>query len=885
MIVAFPISLNDQDLALKNVQWWNELGGCRGHDCLFVADSRCQQASAVMEELKKCFDNVYNFPARAEINGWPEGANYMFRTVTAWMGNTPKWKYFMWMEPDAIPLKRGWLNGIEAEYKLCGKPFMGDRVQVENIPLHMSGVGVYPNPLHAYAGEAYRAQDIAWDMAGREQIIPQAHFTKLIEHAWKHPSFKDESELSTQIRPEAILFHASKDGSLITLLQGKQRGKQLASNMAQPETQKEPDKPGSPSLITSAKAPGGTKSSMASASGGATCDIFIRTYPGDYPWLEYCLQSISKFCSGFRKLWIITPQVNPQPEGSLLLADGSLLPVQWKQMNDETEDGYLAQQITKLYADVITDYQPDYILHVDSDVIFTKPTTPGDFMEDGKVVWLMTPYKDIETPWQPVTEKFMGEPVEFEFMRRFPIMVPRWVYPRVREFCHIRHDMILSNYVQMQPHRAFSEFNVLGAYCYKYHHDKFHFQNTLFRDLPVESAKQFHSWSGITPEVKKELNAIFGVDGGASQPTAGAGETATGGSSSLPPGVKELKNGLWVIEGDTHISKWIEQQDRLDHDQNSLPFILPLIKEGDVVVDAGAFVGDHTIAYSKAVGKTGIVHAFEPNPVAYQCLMHNLRGCSNVICHDVGLSNVSGSVPLSGNNNNHGGCYIGEHMKLADVPVQSLDEWFYCAKIDLIKFDIEGSEVEALIGAQKLIERCHPTMVIEVNQVALERQGNTVGQLFAILESHGYEWKIMQENCCATDPMYDIICAHTPPEVFDRGKGERGFTRCSSEPPPVATFSAREQIQQHIERLKGFAESSPQNKAHVMQLLVYAGLRNPRKKKKNETTHQVKTNIPCGSSTGVASKKSTAQGKGKHPGRNHKRPGLVSAQGPEKGEA
>src|SRR4029077_15368396 len=136
-------------------------------------------------------------------------------------------KYFLWIEPDVVPLVPDWATILETEFKegvKKGKRFMGDRVLVENVPEHMSGFGVYPPPLSIFAGPAYLSQDIAWDCFAAPEIVPKAHFTKLIQHAWKHPAFTDPHELETQIRPEAVLFHASKDGSLIELLRKKRGG-------------------------------------------------------------------------------------------------------------------------------------------------------------------------------------------------------------------------------------------------------------------------------------------------------------------------------------------------------------------------------------------------------------------------------------------------------------------------------------------------------------------------------------------------------------------------------------------------------------------------------------------------------------------------------------
>jgi hypothetical protein len=161
VILVYPFSLRDIDLALKNAKWINELGGCKGHECLCIYDTRCDPGvvEQIGAELLKGFDKVYRLIADAK-DGWPEGANYLFARSATWLQNKLQYPYLFWMEPDAITLTPGWLDKLEAEYKRAGKPFMGDRVEVEDIPLHMSGVGIYQNPIYMLAGEAYRAHDL-----------------------------------------------------------------------------------------------------------------------------------------------------------------------------------------------------------------------------------------------------------------------------------------------------------------------------------------------------------------------------------------------------------------------------------------------------------------------------------------------------------------------------------------------------------------------------------------------------------------------------------------------------------------------------------------------------------------------------------------------------
>lgn len=864
MICVFPFSLRDQDLALKNAQWINELGGCHGHEVVVCYDVRCaaETVEAIGQEMLKAFDKVYRLKAEAAIDGWPEGANYLFRLVSAWLAEKRQWPYFFWMEPDAIPLSKGWLDVIEEAHKHGGKPFTGDRVEVriadKEVPLHMSGIAVYPNPIYIYAGEAYRAAEVAWDMAAKDQIVPQANFTKLIEHAWQHPSFTSLHELETQIRPEAVIFHSSKDGSLIDLLQKKLSPGNNLKVKADSTQQKDREEPRSPGEI-----PHWSKSQDETMT-NPIYDIFIRTYAPDYDWLRYCIQAIDKFASGFRKIWIVSP--NNPPLWMLDRANEEAgIRIEWKIMNDETTDGYLAQQITKLYADTLTGYEPDYILHVDSDVIFTRPCTPQDFFQGERLIWYYTPYSAIATPWQPIMEKFMGVvPMPYEFMRRFPMMMPKWMYPKLREFAFRLHRQPIGDYIKRQGLREFSEFNALGCYAYFHHKEEFDWVDTTTTPIPQPMAKQFHSWSGITDQVKAEIETILrGGEAARSRADPGSSTATPGLSPSSPPSqIKVLSNGLWVLKGD-QISEWVEQEGRLDHDQNFLPDILPHIKQGGTVIDIGAHIGDHTIAYAR---KAGRVFAFEPNPVSFQCLAHNLAQEKNdhVILCDVALGDRTAWVPLSGNNGQPGGGYIGEHMKVADVLMRPLDQ--YEIEPDFIKIDVEGYELNVLQGGEQTINTHHPVMVIEINSGALKRQGRLDYDIFKWLKEHDYGFSIIQKNCSWGDPLYDILCtskrggesnaiekrkitegserehpgipqgenipAHAGEVWANAGEPaghSSGHGTAAEEPEPITL----ENLRDYIERLKAFADSSKVNKQMVMQRLVYAKLKEPNKYRKD----------------------------------------------------
>src|SRR4029078_12258643 len=122
MILAIAFCERDQDLMLENIRWWNELGGCKGHKAVLWRDRRTNLdiAKEIQAEAFKCFDDVLVFTAGAEIDGWPEGANYFMRIASGYLQNRKDCRYFLWMEPDAIPITPGWMDRLEAEYKSSG---------------------------------------------------------------------------------------------------------------------------------------------------------------------------------------------------------------------------------------------------------------------------------------------------------------------------------------------------------------------------------------------------------------------------------------------------------------------------------------------------------------------------------------------------------------------------------------------------------------------------------------------------------------------------------------------------------------------------------------------------------------------------------------------
>lgn len=136
-----------------------------------------------------------------------------------------------------------------------------------------------------------------------------------------------------------------------------------------------------------------------------------------------------------------------------------------------------------------------------------------------------------------------------------------------------------------------------------------------------------------------------------------------------------------------------------------------VVKEGNVVVDLGANIGYYSLLAARLVGSKGRVYAFEPEPTNYSLLLKNieLNGYHNIIPVSKAVSNAVGTVRLFLDNQDTGAhtiCEPGKKGKSIEVESVTLDEFFKDRepRIDVIKMDIEGAEMSALVGMDRILK-------------------------------------------------------------------------------------------------------------------------------------------------------------------------------------
>ena len=170
---------------------------------------------------------------------------------------------------------------------------------------------------------------------------------------------------------------------------------------------------------------------------------------------------------------------------------------------------------------------------------------------------------------------------------------------------------------------------------------------------------------------------------------------------------------------------------------------------GAVFVDLGANEGYFTVLASRLVGPQGIVIAVEPQSRLQGVITANLEAnnCRNVRLVKAVVSSRTERVNLALTSAiNNGSSSLFKHTKypLPTEEVQSftLGDLFASIEVkrcDLMKMDIEGSEYDALTGAQEVLKRgIIRLMTIEVHDSILERRGLSWNRAHEVILECGY---------------------------------------------------------------------------------------------------------------------------------------------------
>ncbi len=174
-----------------------------------------------------------------------------------------------------------------------------------------------------------------------------------------------------------------------------------------------------------------------------------------------------------------------------------------------------------------------------------------------------------------------------------------------------------------------------------------------------------------------------------------------------------------------------------------------LVRKGDVAIDIGANLGYYTRPLADIVGVEGAVYAVEPVPVIFSVLERNVRGYRNVHLMNYALGKEECDVEMANDSVAEVG-YFGTGRNFVSEGALSKSAVRFTARmrrgsdlfgglerIDFIKCDIEGYERVVMPELRTLIERHHPTVLIETD-------GETRHEIIEMFSEMGYRAYILE---------------------------------------------------------------------------------------------------------------------------------------------
>lgn len=205
--------------------------------------------------------------------------------------------------------------------------------------------------------------------------------------------------------------------------------------------------------------------------------LFCVTYRKDFEWFGYLAKTYSRFATGWDQFICAVPEQDAELFRPVCDQHG----ISVYSYNDwPTGKTFLRHMDIKCRADEIVSSEVESIYHIDSDCVFTKPCTPADWVDSGRLTLPYMEYSICEarqTPtdiallrWKSSVESAVGGPSYKETMRCLPIAHRKEVYGETRNEVFLHTGVPFSDYLfhcRNEYPQTFCEFNTLGEIAWR----------------------------------------------------------------------------------------------------------------------------------------------------------------------------------------------------------------------------------------------------------------------------------------------------------------------------------------------------------------------------------------------------------------------------------
>lgn len=206
-----------------------------------------------------------------------------------------------------------------------------------------------------------------------------------------------------------------------------------------------------------------------------------------------------------------------------------------------------------------------------------------------------------------------------------------------------------------------------------------------------------------------------------------------------------------------------------DYEPQTFMFFRENLKGGETVLDIGGHIGLFAVVTSRLVGDTGKVFTFEPTPFTRSVMKQviELNGCSkNVEIRGEAVSSKCGKTVFfdTGDSISNANSLVKTERSVREIPITliSVDEVVKerNLKVDCLKIDVEGAELDLLIGAKETFLGQRPVARLGLHPPAIVQNGQTLEEIWQVLAD--YKLQVIFDGEPAEKEWF---CSQ--PELFD----------------------------------------------------------------------------------------------------------------------
>jgi FkbM family methyltransferase len=207
-----------------------------------------------------------------------------------------------------------------------------------------------------------------------------------------------------------------------------------------------------------------------------------------------------------------------------------------------------------------------------------------------------------------------------------------------------------------------------------------------------------------------------------------------------------------------------------EYEPETFRFFHENLKPGQTVLDIGAHIGLFAVVTAKLVGETGHVFSFEPTPFTRGVLEQvvELNGVADIVeVRSEAVSSERGTTVFydTGDTISNANSLVRTERSKTEIPITltSVDEFVEekGIKVDCLKIDVEGVELDVLRGARKTFLEDRPVVRLGLHPPFITQNGQSLDEIWDILAGYKVDVvfdgkKVERSWFCSQNNLFDV---------------------------------------------------------------------------------------------------------------------------------